>query len=89
MEAIGYSAFRNGMKDKMRELRDSADVLLVTNNDPSENIVVMNARDYESLMETVRIYENPYLFDKIREGDRQTAEGNISRHDIIEDSFDD
>ena len=89
MEAIGYSAFRNGMKDKMRELRDSADVLLVTNNDPSENIVVMNARDYESLMETVRIYENPYLFEKIREGDRQIAAGNISVHEIVEDPVDD
>lgn len=88
MEAIAYSAFRSGLKTKMRELRDSADVLLVTNADPSENIVVMNARDYESLMETVRIYENPYLFDKIREGDRQIAAGNYTAHEPIEDEDD-
>lgn len=88
MEAIAYSAFRNGLKGKMRELRDSADVLLVTNSDPSENIVVMNARDYDSLMETVRIYENPYLFDKIREGDRQIAAGDYTAHEPIEDEDD-
>lgn len=85
MEAITYSAFRNGLKGKMRELRDNAEVLLVTNNDPSENIVVMNARDYENMMETVRIYENPYLYEKLKRGIAEAEAGNISARDIAND----
>ena len=88
MEAMTYSSFRKELKSQMRRLRDDADVLLVTNNDSSENIVVMNVRDYDSLMETIRIYENPYLLEKIREGDRQVERGNISAHDPVEDDLD-
>ena len=35
-------------------------------------------------METVRIYRNPYLMDKLRRGDEQIAAGNYSVHELIE-----
>ena len=41
-------------------------------------------RDYESLMETVRVYENPYLRDKLDRGMAQVARGDVSVHDLIE-----
>ena len=50
MEAVAYSTFRNNLKSYMEKTRDDAETLLVTSNDPSNNVVVMNARDYESLM---------------------------------------
>lgn len=65
--------------------RDDADTILVTNNDPRDNVVVMSQRDYESLMETVRIYENTYLYDKLRRSMEQARSGDVSIHDIVED----
>jgi antitoxin YefM len=84
MQAVTYSAFRQNLKQHMRSARDDADTILVTNNDPSENVVVMSQRDYESLMETVRVYENPYLRDKLDRGMAQVARGDVSVHDLIE-----
>lgn len=84
MQAVTYSAFRQNLKKHMRNARDDADTILVTNNDPSENVVVMSQRDYESLMETVRVYENPYLRDKLDRGMAQVARGDVSVHEIIE-----
>lgn len=84
MQAVTYTAFRQNLKQHMRSARDDADTILVTNNDPSENVVVMSQRDYESLMETVRVYENPYLRDKLDRGMAQVARGDVSVHDLID-----
>lgn len=88
MEAVAYSTFRNNLKAYMRKTRDDADTLLVTNTDPEDNVVVMNARDYESLMETLRIYSNPTLFDKIRRGMAQARQGEAATHNLIADDDD-
>lgn len=85
MEAVTYSSFRKNLKAHMRAARDDAETILVTNNDPSENVVVMSQRDYENLMETVRIYENPYLREKLLRGIEQVGRGNVSVHDLAED----
>ena len=88
MEAVAYSTFRNNLKSYMRKTRDDADTLLVTNTDPEDNVVVMNARDYESLMGTLRIYSNPTLFDKIRRGMAQARHGEAVAHELITDDDD-
>lgn len=85
MEAVAYSTFRNNLKSYMEKTRDDAETLLVTSNDPSNNVVVMNARDYESLMETVRIYENPYLRTKIARGMQQAREGRVTQRELLDD----
>lgn len=85
MEAVAYSTFRNGMKDYMRKTRDDAEALLVVSRDSSENVVVMNARDYDGLMETFRIYQNRPLHEKILRGIQQASEGAALPRDLIED----
>lgn len=85
MEAVTYSTFRNNLKSYMEKARDDADPLLVTAANPQNNVVVMNARDYESLMETVRIYENPYLRDKIIRGMAQAREGRTTARELLDD----
>ena len=79
MQAVTYSSFRQNLKAHMRSARDDADTILVTNNDPSENVVVMSQRDYESLMETVRVYQ------KVLRGMEQARRGDVSVHELIED----
>lgn len=84
-QAVAYSAFRNNLKTWMRKANEDADTILVTNADPADNVVVMGAADYDALMETLRIYENPRLHDKILRGMRQITEGGTRTHELIED----
>ena len=63
-QAVAYSNFRANLKTYMRRVNEDADTLLVTNANPEDNVVVMSADDYDSLMETLRVYQNPYLSDK-------------------------
>ncbi len=44
----------------------------------------MSASDYDSLMETLHIYENPYLMDKVQRGLAQVKSRQTIRHDLIE-----
>lgn len=84
--AVSYTNFRKSLKTYMREVNDDADMLLVTNTDPADNVVVMSAADYDSLMETVRVHENPYLWDKVVRGLDQVHRGRVSSHDLIDDA---
>lgn len=81
-QAVAYSNFRQHLKTYMRKVNEDADAILVTNANPEDNIVVMSAADYDSLMETLRIYQNPYLSDKIMRGMAQVAQGQVHQHDI-------
>ena len=46
-------------------------------------MVVMSADDYDSLMETLHVYQNPGLFDKVRRGMAQVRSGAAATHDLI------
>lgn len=84
MRTVTYTAFRNNLKENIRRIRDDADVLLVANKDEEDNVVVMNARDYDSLMETLRIYSNPYLHGKILDGMKELDEGRGTARELID-----
>lgn len=54
--AVAYTNFRKDLKSYLRRVNDDADMLLITNKDPRDNVVVMSADDYDSLMETLRLF---------------------------------
>lgn len=83
-QAVAYSNFRANLKTYMRRVNEDADTLLVTNADPEDNVVVMSADDYDSLMETLRVYQNPYLSDKVMRGMAQVRQGQTMAHDLVE-----
>ncbi len=85
MEAVAYSTFRSNLKSWMDRTRDDAEPILVTSKDPSANIVVLNAHDYENMMETFRIYSNPYLADKLRRGMEQAERSAVQSHPLSGD----
>ena len=89
VQAVAYSNFRKDLKTYMRKVNEDADMLLVTNTNPHDNVVVMSADDYDSLMETMRIYQNPYLRDKVQRGLKQVRAGEVTEHDIVETSSND
>ena len=68
----------------MDKTRDDAAPLLVTSKDPSANVVVMNAMDYDNLIENLEIQSNARLMSKIERGMKQFAEGHGVSHELIE-----
>ena len=83
VQAVAYSNFRKELKSYMRKVSDDADTILVTNQDPDENIIVMGADDYDSLMETLRIYQNKYLYSKISRGLDSVRQGKTEHHSLM------
>ncbi|WP_291289503.1 type II toxin-antitoxin system prevent-host-death family antitoxin [Enorma sp.] len=84
MEAVAYSTFRSNLRSYMDKTREDAEPILVTTKDPSANIVVLNVRDYENLVENARVMNNPYLMDKLRRGREQVRTGSVSEHEFVE-----
>ena len=74
-QAVAYSNFRANLKTYMRKVNEDADTLLVTNADPEDTVVVM---------ETLRVYQNPYLSDKVMRGMAQVRQGQTMAHDLVE-----
>lgn len=84
MEAVAYSTFRSNLRSYMDKTREDAEPILVTAKDPSANVVVLNVRDYENLVENARVMNNPYLMDKLRRGREQVRTGTVSEHEFVE-----
>ena len=85
VSAVTYSTFRANLKSYMKQVSDDATTLLVTAKDPEHNIVVLSERDYDAMMETLRIYSNPQLHEKLKQGLAQIQQGAITQHELIED----
>lgn len=83
MLTMPYTTFRNNMKDTMRRIHDDADVMLVTNRDSADNVVVMGQDDYESLMETLRVQSNPDLTRRVLSGMRQSSDGTEEEYEEL------
>ena len=83
--AVAYTNFRKDLKSYLRQVNEDADMLLATNKDERDNVVVMSAADYDSLMETLRVYQNSYLHDKIQRGMDQIRSGDGTPHPLMED----
>lgn len=85
VQAVAYSNFRRDLKSYLRKVNQDADALLVTNADPNDNVIVMSVGDYDALMETLDIYRNPYLLDKVTRGLEQVRLHQVEHHDLTAD----
>ncbi|MGL5514705.1 MAG: type II toxin-antitoxin system Phd/YefM family antitoxin [Sporomusa sp.] len=89
MEAVGYSNFRQNLKQYIKQINEDAEPLIVTSRDVEETVVVMSKRDYDSMQETMRVLSNSYLMDKIKRGDEQFNSGGFKQRELIEVNEDD
>ena len=84
MEAVSYSVLRKNLRSYLQQVNDDATTLLVTNRDNADDAaVLMSKRDYDSMIETLRIMSNPTLMDKIRRGKEQITAGKTEQHELI------
>ena len=79
MEAVTYDAFRDSLRAYIDKMRDGAEPVLVTGEDPESNVVVMSVRDYDNLIENLCVLSNGYLSDKIERGLTQARAGGRLR----------
>jgi antitoxin YefM len=68
----------------MKKVNDDSDVLVVTNKNPEDNVVVLSKVDYDNLIENNYILSNQYLMEKIQRADAQFSAGKGVIHDLIE-----
>ena len=85
MQAVSYSAFRRDLRTYLDKTRDDAEPVMVTSKDPDANVVVMNARDYDNLIENLYIAQNRFQSDKLMRSREQFARGDVSVHELIDD----
>ena len=84
MEAVAYSTFRQGLRGYMDKARDDSEPIIVTAKDPSANIVVLNVRDYENMMENLYVQSNRDLCEKLDKSIEQFKRGRYQVHELIE-----
>ena len=85
MEAVTYSAFRQDLRKYLDKTRDDATPIIVTSKDPSANVVVLNYREYENLIENLQIQTNEYLVNKLKKGMSEIEKGNVLAHPLVEE----
>ena len=85
MEAVNYSTFRANLRTYLDKTRDDAEPILVTSNDPDSNVVVINIRDYENLVENDYVKSNTYLYEKLLRGRAEARAGRVETHELVED----
>ncbi len=61
METVPYSAFCDGLRGCMDRARDDAEPILVTAEDPSANVIMINARDYGNMLENLYVLSDREL----------------------------
>lgn len=88
MEAVTYSSFRRDLRSYMDKTRDDAEPILVTAKDPTSNVVVMSARDYDNLIENLYVTSNPDLMDKLARSRKQFRAGDVRVHELLDDQDD-
>lgn len=84
MESVPLTAFRDSMGSYIKQVNAAGQPILVTCEDPQSNIVILNARDYENLMENLYVLSNEYLSRKIDRGLAQAREGSLQIHELAE-----
>lgn len=85
MEAVTYSTFRKDLRSYLDRTMEDAEPLLVTSRNPEANVVVINARDYDNLMENLYVMSDARLMEKIRRGRKQLERGEVIAHELLDD----
>ncbi len=61
MDTVPHSTFRDGLRGCMDRARDDAEPILVTAEDPSANVIMINARDCGNMLENLYVLSDSEL----------------------------
>lgn len=79
------SALRGNIKKAFEEVTDSSEPMLVANRrDPGRNVVIVPQSDWESISETLRIYENPEYHEALLRRVKEAKAGKTETHQLLD-----
>ncbi|MCJ1788026.1 type II toxin-antitoxin system Phd/YefM family antitoxin [Staphylococcus warneri] len=76
-----YSNARKNLKALMTRVNDDSDVVTVTSTD-NKNVVMMSESDYNSMMETLYLQQNPKNAEHIAQSIEDLERGNTITKEI-------
>ena len=68
METIIYSEFRDHLKAYMKHVTDEDYPLMVVNENPNQDIVVLSKKQWGNIQENIPFMTNDYLSNKLLSG---------------------
>ena len=81
MEHVTPSELRTHLKTILIRINDDHEPVVVI-RDKGRSVVILDADDYASIMETVYLTRNPVNADRLREGIRQHQTGQWKEIDV-------
>ncbi len=81
MEHVTPSELRTHLKTILNRINDDHEPVVVI-RDKGRSVVILDADDYASIMETVYLTRNPVNAERLREGMRQHQTGQWKEIDV-------
>ena len=63
MEIVQYKKFKENLNNYFEIAMETKEEIFIQNK--NDKFVLLDAKEYESLHETLRVYKNPYLYNKV------------------------
>jgi len=84
MDAIPYSTARKHFVEKMEQVCENHEPLIVTRKG-ARSVVIMSLEDYNSIEETAYLLRSPKNAARLRESIRQHQQGKVKKHKLLKD----
>lgn len=81
MTVKSYSYVREHFKDMINKVNDDSDTIIITTKD--RNAVIMSEDNYNEIMETLYLQQNPANAKYLSESIENLERGNIKTKDIL------
>lgn len=83
MEAISYTAFRNKLAEKMKEICNNHIGLIVTRQN-AESVVVLSLEDYHAIEETAYLVKSPQNALRLVQALEEIEKGFAKEKELLE-----
>lgn len=80
MTVKNYTFVRDNFRDMINKVNDDSDTITITTKD--RNAVLMSEDDYDAIMETLYLQQNPSNAKRLAESIENLERGNVKSKDI-------
>jgi len=84
MQVVNYSEFRRSMKDKLDQVSDDNDMIVI-NRSENKNVVLISLREYNSLKETLHLLSSENNRNRLMSAVDRANRGGRESHDLVEE----
>lgn len=84
MKAISSSQVRSNFKEVCDQVINDVESVIVTRT-RGENVVMMSEEEYNNMVENFRIFSNPDIYNKIKNGIDQLEHGKSLNKELIDE----